>query len=316
MPRQTGLPAALARFGLKVELSPGWETRGAATFNPRGAVSHWTAGPKKSTTRPSLNICINGRAGLPGPLCNVYLDRNGVAVVVAAGTANHAGVGGWKGLTGNSQVFGTEAECGGDSDWTPAQRVAYPKVNAAYCWLGKFGADMVCGHNEWAPTRKIDIRDWPMSAMRAQVAAILANPTASATTGDWFDMATQAEVRALIDDALRPIYDTLTPGKAGVKNTGDVWGKVTAGADAGAWFRRVLGYKGHHAKPDDDVIGHVLSIRQAIDRILERDTTTPASAAVGNVDAATLARELAHTPGFVDTLAEAFAQNVAERFQT
>ncbi len=178
MPYQTRIPEALARFGLKVETVPGWQTRGSSTFTPRGAVSHWTAGPRGSTTRPSLNICTNGRTGLPGPLCNVYLDRKGIAVVVAAGRANHAGVGGWKGLTANSQVFGTEAECGGDGDWTAAQRAAYPRVNAAYCWLGGFGPEMCCGHHEWAtpPGRKVDIRDWPMSAMRSQVAAILASP--------------------------------------------------------------------------------------------------------------------------------------------
>jgi hypothetical protein len=182
VPYQLGLPDALRRFGLTVETVPGWQTRGASSLSPRGAVAHWTAGPRNSTTRPSLNICVNGRTGLPGPLCNVYLDRRGIAVVVAAGTANHAGAGGWKGLSGNSSVFGTEAECGGDGDWTAAQRQAYPRVNAAYCWLGKFGPAMVCGHNEWAPTRKIDIRDWTMPEMRAQVAALLNTPAASVTT--------------------------------------------------------------------------------------------------------------------------------------
>jgi hypothetical protein len=101
------------------------------------------------------------------------LDRQGIAVVVAAGRANHAGEGGWAGLTGNSSVFGTEAECAGDGDWTDAQYLAYPKVNAAYCDLIGCDASMVCGHNEWAPGRKIDIRDWPMSLMRQQVAELL-----------------------------------------------------------------------------------------------------------------------------------------------
>lgn len=173
MAYQTILPSRLAEAGLKVELVPGWETRGYEPFNPGGAVCHWTAGPRGTTGRPSLKICTFGREGLPGPLCNVYLDRNGVAVVVAAGRANHAGVGGWRGLTGNSSVFGTEAESGGDGDWTPAQRIAYPKINAAYARIGGFGAEMVCGHNEWAPSRKIDIRDWQMPDMRASVDQIL-----------------------------------------------------------------------------------------------------------------------------------------------
>jgi len=168
------LPGALHRRGLKVELVPGWETRGVSDLRARGSVSHWTGGPRGTTGRPSLSVVINGRPDLKGPLCNVYLDRAGVAVVVAARTAQHAGLGGWKGLRYNSEVFGTEAECAGDGDWTAAQKAAYPKVNAAYCDLGGFGPDMCCGHNEWAPDRKIDIRDFTMTTMRRGIAAVLA----------------------------------------------------------------------------------------------------------------------------------------------
>jgi hypothetical protein len=71
------LPSALKARGLRVETVPGWETRSAGTFNPKGAVCHWTAGPRGTTKRASLGICINGRPDLPGPLCNVYLDRAG-----------------------------------------------------------------------------------------------------------------------------------------------------------------------------------------------------------------------------------------------
>jgi len=184
MGRATGLANALRAEGLQVEEYQGWTTRGSDSFDPRGAVCHWTGGPRDATGRPSLNTVVNGRPDLPGPLANTYLDRNGIAVVVAAGRANHAGEGGWQGLSGNSSVFGTEAECGGDGDWTPAQHEAYPKVNAAYCRLGDFDFPMVCGHNEWAPNRKIDIRDWPMSLMRQQVAGVLqGGPPATRSIG-------------------------------------------------------------------------------------------------------------------------------------
>ena len=173
MPRQTGIPAALKKYGVKYETVPGWRTRGSASFNPRGVVCHWTAGPRNAKGRPSLNVVTYGRPGLSGPLCQVYLDRNGVAVVVAAGRANHAGSGGYKGLSGNSSVFGIEAECGGDGDWTDAQRREYPKVVAALLSLTGRSEKYVCGHNEWT-TRKIDIRDWPMSKMRSEVKAVLA----------------------------------------------------------------------------------------------------------------------------------------------
>jgi hypothetical protein len=173
VPFMTRLPADLIREGLTVETVPGWQTRGSSSFAPAGVVCHWTAGPRGTLARPSLNVVTNGRAGLPGPLCNVYLARNGTAVVVAAGRANHAGLGGYLGLVGNSAVYGIEAESAGDGDWTDAQRQAYPRVVAAM--LRGLGRDSrwALGHNEWAPTRKIDIRDWPMSGMRKQVDAIL-----------------------------------------------------------------------------------------------------------------------------------------------
>lgn len=170
---QTSLPTVLKSMGLTVEVVSGWSTRGSSSFNPKGAVSHWTAGPRNATGRPCLNLVTYGRSDLPGPLCNVYLDRQGIAVVVAAGRANHAGTGGWKGLVGNSSVFGTEAESGGEGDWTPAMRLAYPKINAAYAKIGGFNASMCCGHSEWAPTRKVDIKGYTMDYMRGQIATLL-----------------------------------------------------------------------------------------------------------------------------------------------
>lgn len=176
MPYMTRIPSDLARFGLKVELVPGWETRGSSSFAPACVVDHWTAGPRGTTGRPSLNVVTYGRAGLPGPLCNIYLDRRGVCVVVAAGRANHAGLGGFRGLVGNSAAYGIEAECGGDGDWTDEMLDAYPRLNAALLsGLGR-DASWVAGHNEWAPTRKIDIRDI-IASVRARTGAILANPT-------------------------------------------------------------------------------------------------------------------------------------------
>ena len=195
MSYQTQLANALRARGVRVEEYAGWTSRGSSSFDPRGAVCHWTAGPCSATGRPSLGTVVKGRPDLAGPLANVYLDRAGVAVVVAAGLANHAGEGGWKGLSGNSSVFGVEAECCNAGDWTAAQRDAYPLVMAALCDAGRFGADMVAGHNEWTP-RKIDPHDWPMTAMRAEVDAYLQGE------GDWFDMATKEDLAAVVRSEL------------------------------------------------------------------------------------------------------------------
>ena len=93
MPRDTGIADRLRAKGLNVVEVNGWRTRGAEGFNPRGSVDHHTAGPRKGNA-PSLGVCINGRADLPGPLCNVLVGRDGTCYVVAAGRANHAGAGG------------------------------------------------------------------------------------------------------------------------------------------------------------------------------------------------------------------------------
>ena len=176
MPFMTRIPSDLARFGLRVELVPGWETRGSSAFAPAAVTCHWTAGPKNAAdkSRPSLNVVVNGRPGIPGPLCNIYLARDGTCVIVAAGRANHAGVGGFRGLVGNSAVYGIEAESGGDGDWTKAQNKVYPILVAAL--LSGIGRDAswAHGHHEWAPSRKIDIRDI-MPTVRAEAARVLAN---------------------------------------------------------------------------------------------------------------------------------------------
>lgn len=172
MPRQTNLPARLYQRGLIVETVAGYETRGSADFAPKAHLCHWTAGPKTGD-RPSLNVCVNGRKDLPGPLCQTFLTRSGRVVVVAAGRANHAGAGGWKGLTGNRSASGTEAEEDGDGNWTDMQRAVYPLLAAAHAEINGHGVDYVIGHNEWTPGRKVDIQSWTMPMMRDQVRAVL-----------------------------------------------------------------------------------------------------------------------------------------------
>ena len=119
MPRAPWLADALRAEGVKVVEEPGWRDRGSATFNPKGVICHHTAGPAKGDA-PSLGVCINGRPGLPGPLCQIVLARSGTAHVIASGRANHAGLGGWRGLEGNTSVFGIEAENTGLGEpWPP-----------------------------------------------------------------------------------------------------------------------------------------------------------------------------------------------------
>ena len=191
MGRQNQIVGYLKAEGLQVEVVNGAYQRGSSSFDPEGVVDHWTAGPSQKNSknaRPSLNVVVNGHSTLPGPLCNVYLDRRGVAVVVATGRANHAGRGEFAGYAGNSRFFGIEAEAANNDDFTDAQRIAYPKVNAALLKsIKRTSVGTLCGHSEYAIPRgrKIDINGYTMTDMRKQVKAILdgkeVKPTTSST---------------------------------------------------------------------------------------------------------------------------------------
>lgn len=156
MGRDNDIANRLRAEGLHVVEVDGWTSRGSSDFNPRGSVNHHTAGPPTGNI-PSLNTLIYGRSDLPGPLCNVAQARNNDVYVIASGRANHAGSGGWRGLSGNSSVYGLEIEHTGTSSepWTESRVDTAARVHAALL-RGKAGADMVCQHKEWAPDRKID----------------------------------------------------------------------------------------------------------------------------------------------------------------
>ncbi|HVQ08240.1 MAG TPA: N-acetylmuramoyl-L-alanine amidase [Allosphingosinicella sp.] len=171
----TWLADVLRGAGLKVAEQPGWRMRGRGPMgHVRGIICHHTAGPK-SGIMPSLSVLTNGRPGLDGPLSQLGLGRDGTWFVIAAGRANHAGVGAWKGITaGNMSFIGIEAENQGipADPWPAVQVSSYKRGCAAI--LRKIGApvEMCIGHKEWAPRRKID-PTFDMKAFRNGVAAIM-----------------------------------------------------------------------------------------------------------------------------------------------
>lgn len=175
--RDTGIADRLRAAGCKVVEVAGWQTRGSGTFNPRGLTDHHTAGPRNGNA-PSLGICINGRTGLPGPLCNIFTARDNTIFVVAAGRANHAGRGGWRGLSGNSSVYGNERENSGTTadPWRPDQHEAAARANAALL-KGHADAANHCEHKEWAPSRKPDAHTVTGDHMRSLVRRFMADPT-------------------------------------------------------------------------------------------------------------------------------------------
>lgn len=167
MARDIGLANRLRDAGLRVVEVAGWQTRGSASFHPRGSVDHHTAGGA-SGNAPSLSICIYGRSGLPGPLCNVLIGRDNTCYVIAAGRANHAGRGGWNGMSGNSSVYGIERENVGYNSREPWRTDQTETAARAHASFGVAPGN-VCEHKEWT-SRKIDAHTIKGVDMRALVA--------------------------------------------------------------------------------------------------------------------------------------------------
>lgn len=170
------IPTRLKDYGLKVVEIAGWQTRGSSSFHPQGSVTHHTVGSKNGNA-PSLAVVVYGRSGLPGPLANVLQARDNTIYVVAAGRANHAGQGSWRGLSGNSSVFGNEVENTGyntgpsGEPWQEDQIDTMARVAAAMA-DGRWGAEMSCFHKEWTP-RKIDAHTLSGADLRKRVTSHL-----------------------------------------------------------------------------------------------------------------------------------------------
>lgn len=175
----------LRKWGLKVVESPGWQQRGRPySFHPRAVICHHTASGSSSGNFGSEGVVTHGRSGLPGPLCQFLLGRDGTVKVIAGGYANHAGVGGPRaGIPhnmGNTYAFGIEAENNGIGEkWGPKQLNAYYRLCAALlAYMGTKDTSKVFGHKEWT-SRKIDPAGINMVDFRKRVGeALKAGPSA------------------------------------------------------------------------------------------------------------------------------------------
>jgi hypothetical protein len=191
------LVRALKAEGVRVVEHRSWRTHSrnhVGAWGPvHGVMVHHTV---TTGTNTSVNLCYNGRTGLPGPLCHGVIAKDGAVHLVGNGRANHAGAGDGDVLAavieeralpadneadtdGNAHFYGFEAINMGDNrdPWPKAQVESIVRASAAICrahgW-GKDGNTSVIGHSEWQPG-KIDPRGpgIAMSDVRARVAARL-----------------------------------------------------------------------------------------------------------------------------------------------
>ncbi|MGH6737265.1 MAG: peptidoglycan recognition protein family protein [Methyloceanibacter sp.] len=246
----TWLPQVLLDAGLRVAEQPGWRTRGRGDVGTvRGVICHHTAGARTGNM-PSLRVVTDGRSGLPGPLSQLCLARDGTYFVVAAGRCNHAGRGNWQGVaTGNTSFIGIEAEntgltSGPNADpWPDVQMDAYRRGVAAILKKIRANAIMTCGHKEYAlPQGRKPDPTFNMTEFRTQVSAILAGtaPRPSvipAVDGDGRPTLGRGDTGALVKEIQR---------KVGVAQSG------TFDADTEAAVRQ---FQRDHGLVPDGIVG-------------------------------------------------------------
>jgi len=169
----TDLDLTLRAAGLTVHEVPGWKSRGrpGGMSDIRTIACHHTAGPATGD-HPSLNIVRDGRAGLPGPLAQLFLARGGDWYVVAAGLSNHAGAVLSVDFS-NPHAVGIEAEATGVDSWPEGQYESYAVGCRAL--VERYGLKIadVKGHKEICdpPGRKID-PNFNMDKFRDKVRSI------------------------------------------------------------------------------------------------------------------------------------------------
>lgn len=153
MAKQTWLADVLRAAGLTVHEEPGWKTRDVndgTTFSPRGIIIHETRGSRTSTDAGEINVLVNGREGLSGPIAQLYLSRSGEWWTIAAGKCHHVKAG-WagpfKGL-GNTNLLGVEAQHADGEPWTDVQYRSYVRGVAA---IQDYTGWRIAGHKEHQP---------------------------------------------------------------------------------------------------------------------------------------------------------------------
>lgn len=203
--------AALKAEGLTVRETDGWRTHNRnhkGAWGPLyGVMVHHTAGGESG----SDGILSNGIQGLPGPLCQGGIHKDGVVSLHGWGRANHAGGGdpdvlaavkaetyplpktdkheGEPGsVDGNAHFIGYECINLGDGKdpWPPIQLEAIARACAAVCRLYGWGVNSVIRHTDWSDW-KPDPKGVDWTKLRARIETILAGKPNATPMSNWVD---------------------------------------------------------------------------------------------------------------------------------
>jgi hypothetical protein len=209
-------PRILRAAGLPVREVSGWRSRGRPPSGNPGDPAYPAAtrfagiGLHHTAGHNDLDVIVGGRPGIPGPLANLYLARDGHVYVVAAGRANHFGPGAREvydrtrrdraplgdaarlglrdSIVGNGVYIGIEVEnFGTAADPYPSVQIDHlERACAAICRSQRWTASRCVQHREWT-RRKIDMSY--RGPLREAVAALLSEEDIilDAATKAYFD---------------------------------------------------------------------------------------------------------------------------------
>lgn len=180
------LPLLLAALGADYEEVDGWRGRQVGPgehWDCEWVIDHHTAAAHADGHESLRWLVHGGLAGVRAPYAHALIGREPKIFLIAAGRANHAGVGGpFKNVpkdSMNAYGYGIEVEAPGRAqDFAPGQFDMMCKLNAAVLWLVGQPVNRVIRHKDWTdggvdgvpylPTRgrKVDIR-YSLDAIRA-----------------------------------------------------------------------------------------------------------------------------------------------------
>ncbi|MFJ4418299.1 N-acetylmuramoyl-L-alanine amidase [Streptomyces sp. NPDC088925] len=242
------LVSALKAEGVTVVEHAGWRSHNRNAVGAWGPVNgvliHHTAGTS------SAALVYGGRADLPGPLAHTHLAKSGVATMMSAGRANHAGKAARNAfdavvaeaathpkpsastgtVDGNVHFYGIEIEnLGNGRDPYPAvQYEAAVRWAAAICRAHGWGANSVVGHKETSIEGKVD-PSFDMAVFRRDVAARLAGP-ASAKPPKTTTPSKEKPVAAKKPQTYKDVWDTdaaTAPSTSTTAKTNPTWAPIS-----------------------------------------------------------------------------------------
>ena len=168
--------------GLTVVETSGWQERSADSGEPPrpvGVLEHHTATwASEDDPAPSVQLCVDGRPDLDGPLCHGLIGFDGTVHLISAGRANHAGEAKMSGPNpsgdGNVLYVGFEWDYQG-VEQAPSTEQYDAAVRATEAVLNHLDrpADAARGHLETSVTGKIDPGNVDLDGFRADIAKIV-----------------------------------------------------------------------------------------------------------------------------------------------